>query len=150
MYLELIDVVWGALALLAALYAWRAHAVKEQALQHARRHCQAQQVQLLDDSLVVTQRRLIRTAGGGLGWRRRYGFEFTATGNERYRGHVEMAGVRCVAVRLEAHRAPPSMVLGDPGRVIDAEVDGTAAGSGQTGVDPDRRVIELDRWRHRH
>lgn len=121
MYFELTHVVWLTLVALAGVYAWRGHAAKEQALRGARRYCESQQVQLLDDSLVVNRRGLRRDGAGRLGWRRRFTFEFTATGEERYRGHIDMAGSRVADVRLDAHRVPPAAVAGEcsGGTVID-------------------------------
>lgn len=123
MYFDLSHLSWLTLAALVGVYAWRGHAAKELALRAARRYCETQQVQLLDDSMVVSRRWLGRGRDGRLGWWRRFGFEFTATGAERYRGHIDLLGVRVAGVQLEPHRVPPAAepLLRDPGKVVDLQ-----------------------------
>lgn len=123
MYFELSHLAWLTLAVLAGVYAWRGHAAKETALRAVRRYCEAQQVQLLDDSMVVSRRWLGRGRDGRLGWWRRFGFEFTATGDERYRGYADLLGARIAAIQLEPHRVPPSAEpqLRDAAKVVDLQ-----------------------------
>lgn len=101
---ELTDVALVALLLLGGYYLWRGQAVKEVALRAAREHCREMDVQLLDDSVVLRGLWCKRDAGGSLRLWRRYQFEFTATGDDRYQGRVLMLGARLEAVRLDTHR----------------------------------------------
>jgi hypothetical protein len=93
------------LALLAGAYWWwRAHAVKEVALRIVRGHCQSLEVQLLDESVVLSGFWLKHDASGTLRVRRSYTFEFTSTGDERYHGCVVMLGTSIESIQLEPHR----------------------------------------------
>ena len=86
------------------------------ALQSVRRHCQQEDVQLLDDTLVLERIRIRRipslqlVKGEGRsqpgGWRlvRTYRFEFSSTGDERYQGLLTLIGRRVAKLELQAHR----------------------------------------------
>lgn len=43
---------------------------------------------------------------GSLQLRRRYGFEFTSTGEQRYQGLIELSGQRLQRIELEAQQEP--------------------------------------------
>ncbi|MDX9873724.1 MAG: DUF3301 domain-containing protein [Spongiibacteraceae bacterium] len=118
MYIELTHLLWLAVIGLVAGYAWQGHAAKEQALGHARRYCEREGVQLLDDSMVAHRRWLQRDESGKVRLWRRFAFEFAATGDERYRGHIDMAGARVASVHLEPHRVS---TVGGGGTVIDMD-----------------------------
>jgi hypothetical protein len=47
-----------------------------------------------------------RDEQGILRLRRRYGFEFTSTGQERYEGIISLAGMRMLSLDLDAHIVP--------------------------------------------
>lgn len=83
---------------------WRAHAVKEVALQATREHCRNFDVQLLDESVVLRGLWLKRDAQGVLRVRRSYLFEFTATGERRHHGSTVMLGLRLETIQLEPHQ----------------------------------------------
>ncbi len=93
------------LALMALLYLlWsRQQQARLHALKAVRRHCQEEGVQLLDDTLELTGMRFRHGPGG---WRlqRHYRFEFSSTGDERYRGQVILAGRHITGLRLQAYR----------------------------------------------
>ncbi len=106
------------LTLLAALFLFwsREQQAKLQALALVRRHCQQEDVQLLDDTLMLDAwriRRLPKLALVGAdsrqrpsGWQvlRHYRFEFSSTGDERYQGELVLAGRRVWRLQLQAHR----------------------------------------------
>lgn len=109
------------LTLLAAVFlVWgREQQARQQALARVRQYCQQEDVQLLDDTLVVTARRLRRlpvltlvgeqprqARPSGWQWLRHYRFEFTSTGEERYQGELVLAGRRVWRIRLQPHRLP--------------------------------------------
>lgn len=102
--IELSDLFW--LLALAAIgaYGWHAHAAKEMALQITRKRCQDLDVQLLDETVVMRGLWLRRGDDGVVHWWRSYLFEFTATGDDRYPGSIEMLGKRVVALELAPHR----------------------------------------------
>lgn len=93
-------------ALFAAAFGfwWNTLGVKPLALRAAQRHCEEMGVQLLDESIVFQRARLKRDRQGGLRVLRSFGFEFSTTGDARYRGRVELLGQRLLQVELEPHR----------------------------------------------
>ncbi|HEX5676525.1 MAG TPA: DUF3301 domain-containing protein [Alcanivorax sp.] len=109
MNLELTDLLLlSALVLGAALF-WRAQRLRETALRATRRHCQQEQVLLLDQTVGLKSLRLRRDSRGKWGLWRCYDFEFTVTGGERYHGETLLIGERVSGVTL-----PPNRFTRDP------------------------------------
>nr|WP_246480376.1 DUF3301 domain-containing protein [Motiliproteus sediminis] len=100
------DIAWcvgfGALVLVW----WHGRGIKDAALRATRRHCDELDLQLLDESLVLRSIRLGRDPGGWPRLRRRYSFEFSATGDERYSGETLLLGRRVQRIELPPHRNP--------------------------------------------
>ena len=69
----------------AALF-WRSQRIRETALRATRRHCEREEVLLLDQTVGLKRFRLARDERGRWGLWRIYAFEFTVTGGERYQG----------------------------------------------------------------
>ncbi|WP_419810294.1 DUF3301 domain-containing protein [Bacterioplanoides sp.] len=92
-------------ALVAVLYLFwnKQQQARVLALQVVRKHCEQQNLQLLDDTLLLDALRLRKR---GAGWRliRCYRFDFSSTGDERYTGHIHLAGRRVEQLELDAHR----------------------------------------------
>jgi len=82
--------------------------VREIALNAARLHSDKMDVQLLDQSVGVHRVWLKRGRDNRLHIWRNYQFEFTSTGDERYKGHVITLGEWVESVQLPVHRAPAS------------------------------------------
>lgn len=93
---------WIVPALLAVAWFWldsmRAH---EWAMTVARRACAEHDLQLLDETVVLTRLRLGRDGDGHVAWKRRYGFEFSNEGDNRSNGVVELLGRRVIDLHLE-------------------------------------------------
>lgn len=90
------------LALLAALF-WFWYdsiRVREIAIRMAKRACQAEDVQLLDETVAVTSTRPARDDDGRFVLRRIYRFEFSDTGNNRRPGSLVMLGPELVTVNI--------------------------------------------------
>lgn len=98
------DLFWLAGFALLATYWWRAKGVRDLALGHVQRHCKQMDVELLDGGLWLRGLSVGRSHQGRLQLRRSYVFEFTSTGDERYRGRVSLLGQRLERVSLEVHR----------------------------------------------
>lgn len=99
----LLDMVWLALLALLVNHWWRSRDAKAFALQYAAQRCAELDLQLLDQSMVLRKSRLRRGHDGLLAWFRRYDFEFSSTGTERYPGSVELLGNRLQAIELAPH-----------------------------------------------
>ena len=102
--IELTDLFWLLGFAAAVTYWWHAHAIKELALRVTRQRCAELEVQLLDDTVVLRGLWLRRGDDGRLHWWRSYLFEFTATGDDRYPGAIEMLGKRVITLQLAPHR----------------------------------------------
>ena len=100
------------LTLLAAVtsFWWQSDKVRGFAYQHALGYCRERGLQLLDQSLVLVGVKPVRGESGGLHLRRRYRFEFATTGETRYKGWVELFGVRLNKFEVEPHVLPGSDV----------------------------------------
>ena len=103
MNLELGEVVLILVLVAYAVYFFQALRVRELALQAARRSCDREGVQLLDQTVSMQRMSLSRDAGGN--WRvwRQFRFEYTVDGEERERGHVIMLGNRLQALVMAEH-----------------------------------------------
>ena len=87
-----------------AWYWWRALGTKELALQAARRACERADVDLLDQSVCLSGLGIKRDSEGRPRLRRTFSFDFTATGDGRYRGRIVLLGQRTESVHFEPHR----------------------------------------------
>lgn len=85
---------------------WRALGARDRALGMVRQHCERSDIQLLDDSIVLTKLRLGWNQRKRLGLIRRYGFEFTVTGERRYSGWIELHGLQLLKIELPPHPFP--------------------------------------------
>ncbi|MCZ6828144.1 MAG: DUF3301 domain-containing protein [Gammaproteobacteria bacterium] len=103
MILDLGEVVLILVLAAYAAYLFQALRVRELALQAARRSCEREGVQLLDQSVSIQRLSVSRDAGGK--WRvwRQYRFEYTVDGQERERGNVIMLGNRLQALVMAEH-----------------------------------------------
>jgi len=90
----------------AALYLWRSGEYTGRARQLARAHCKQLELQLLDDSMVITRLWPMRSTSGRLIFRRNYRFEFASTGDRRYRGTLTLEGLQLGQIELEAYKLP--------------------------------------------
>ncbi|MDF1693184.1 MAG: DUF3301 domain-containing protein [Zhongshania sp.] len=91
-------------------YFWRAQGTRELALRATRKHLDQQQLQLLDGHVALRAVWCKRDANGQIKLWRRYIFEFTATGHERYKGQVVTLGNRIEGFELEPHRFPNDII----------------------------------------
>ncbi len=98
MSLSLGEVILILLMGVYGIYLFQALRVRELALVAARRACQQEGVQLLDES--VSMRRISLSRDGDGRWRiwRQYRFEYSIEGTERQSGHVIMLGNRLQAL----------------------------------------------------
>lgn len=93
--------------LIVAYFYWRhAQQVKETALAAVRRQCQREEVQMLDDYIALNHCSLRRDGTGKIRILRRFTFEFSATGLDRYGGICVMLGDEVIKIQLAAHHFP--------------------------------------------
>lgn len=102
-------IFWLFLAGFAIWYWWRAKAIKDFVLQTAKKYCQKMDVMLLDDAVFLRGLWFKRDDQGRLRVWRRFLFDFTSTGEERYQGRVIMLGQRVIHMELDPHRFGPDI-----------------------------------------
>lgn len=98
------NLFWLFVAAFAIWYWWRAKAIKDFVLQAARRYCKTMDVMLLDDAIYLRGIWFKRDDKGQIRVWRRFLFDFTSTGEERYSGRVIMLGPRILHMELDPHR----------------------------------------------
>ena len=84
---------------------WDTIKAREIGIQAARDSCRREQVQLLDDTVVCRSLRLARNDMGQATLRRVYDFEYSDSGNDRYRGSVMLLGREVMILDISEHRA---------------------------------------------
>lgn len=89
---------------LVGVLLWQNAGVRERAIGIARQHCAQVDVQLLDDTVSLVSLRPRRDRRGNFYIARRYEFEFTSTGDSRYRGELTLLGHHLYDLQLEPHR----------------------------------------------
>ncbi len=105
----------GLLLVALAVWAWMdALHAREQAIAHGRRLCDAAGVQLLDQSVAARRLRLVWRSGLPV-LLRRYAFDVSVDGSDRYPGHLELEGHRLTTWSLPHPDArPPAERAGAP------------------------------------
>lgn len=110
MFIDLSDLFWLTLLSLAVWHWWAAQRIKELALRAARKHCKEESLQLLDESVSLRAFWLKRDDKGMVRIWRRYHFDFSATGDDRYTGKIIMLGERVTHIELPPHRFYPEQL----------------------------------------
>jgi len=100
------NLFWLVLLGTAGHYLWRSGQFKGRARSLALDHCKQLDLQLLDDSMVISGLWPVRSAAGSLVFRRRYRFEFASVGDRRYQGELVMIGMRLVHIEFETYKLP--------------------------------------------
>lgn len=104
--LDLTSLFWLFLIGLGLVFWWQALKVRERAFVTVKQYCQRLGVQFLDHSVALKSIRLERNWRGVPQLVRRYCFEFSSTGGERYGGEAILRGNKVEKVTLDIHRIP--------------------------------------------
>jgi hypothetical protein len=94
------------LAGVIAVYWWQSGLFKGRARELAIAHCRQLDLQLLDQSMVITGLWPSRSGSGKIEFRRTYQFEFSSIGDRRYQGLLVMQGLRLKSIELETYKLP--------------------------------------------
>ncbi|AUN95082.1 DUF3301 domain-containing protein [Pseudazoarcus pumilus] len=73
--------------------------------------CRREGVQLLDDTVAFRSLRPTRDDEGRMALRRVYDFEYSADGNDRYRGSVMLLGREVVMLDVSSHRRTTRVII---------------------------------------
>lgn len=77
---------------------------KEIATAHSREACKKVSLEFLDETVSIKKVRLRRNSLGRLVFYREYQFEFTSTGEYRYKGRVKLLGKILLGVEMEPYQ----------------------------------------------
>lgn len=77
---------------------------KEIATNYSRDACQKVSLEFLDQTVSLKKVRLRRNSSGHLNFYREYQFEFTSTGEHRYKGRLKLLGKSLLGVEMEPHQ----------------------------------------------
>jgi len=91
---------------------------RERMLETCARLCRDSRLQFLDETVTLTSLRLGRSDAGWPQFIRRYLFEFSGTGQDRWQGRATLAGQRVISVQFE--RPEGVTILGDGVKVSPA------------------------------
>jgi hypothetical protein len=84
---------------------------RDAAIAAARRACDGEGLQFLDESVAIAGFKLDRDGEGALVLRRTYTFEFSDTGDNRRRGSVVMLGHRVLLLNVGLRAVPDDRTL---------------------------------------
>ena len=91
--------------LIATIFYWLdSIRAKESATQYAKSNCKKYLLEFLDDTVVIKKLRLRRNNFGRLSIYREYEFEFSSTGEFRYKGQVRLLGQYLIDVEMEPYQ----------------------------------------------
>lgn len=102
------NLLWLLVAGLFLVYWWNSGSYKGRARELAIAHCRQFDLQLLDQTVVIRGIWPVKSDDSGLHLRRRYQFEFTSTGEQRYQGILVLEGMNLKSIDLEAYKIPGS------------------------------------------
>lgn len=97
---------WSTVIIGMVSFWWQSDKVKSLAMRIVLQYCRQQQLQLLDQTMVLKGVWPQRGEDGGVRLRRRYAFEFTSTGEERYAGKITLIGHKLLDIELAPHIIP--------------------------------------------
>lgn len=91
--------------LIASLYYWfDSIRAKENATSYAKSACKKVLLEFLDDTVLMKKVRLRRNTRGQMSIYREYEFEFSSTGEFRYKGRVRLLGEYLLDVEMDPYQ----------------------------------------------
>ena len=91
--------------LIAFIYYWLGSIrAKEIATMHAKLYCKNISLEFLDDTVLIKKLRLCRNTKGHLSFYREYEFEFSSTGDYRYKGQVRLLSNNLIDIKMEPYK----------------------------------------------
>ncbi len=100
---ELVDLIGLLIIVMLSVIWWQGITSKQIALKAVKRYCLNLDIQLLDDSVALQRVSLQRDSNGTTRLHRVYLFEFSSTGEQRYRGQLVLSGGRVQNIESDVH-----------------------------------------------
>ena len=97
-----LDVIVLLFIIVIAVYIWyESLRIRELVIEHCKQLCREAGVQLLDQTVAQVSLSIKRTNVGGVALLRKYQFEVSEDGVDRYQGYISLLGGRIIESRLE-------------------------------------------------
>lgn len=87
---------------------WQHNNISLLARASAKRHCEKEGVQLLDQNVILTRVGMAKSHRSLFAIKREYAFEFSSVGDYRYKGKVVMHGKLLAHIELSPFKTPLS------------------------------------------
>ncbi len=81
-------------------FIWQHSNISLVARNAAKKHCEKEGVQLLDQTVILKGLSLRRSSRSLFALERKYIFEFSSVGDHRYKGHINLQGKRIESIEL--------------------------------------------------
>lgn len=104
MFIDLVSLFWLTLFAGFIYLWWESLKIKEVALSYTRSYCKRYELQLLDDNVNLRGLWFKRNEQGMVKLWRSYNFDFSSTGDERYKGKIVLLGRNVTNFELDPYR----------------------------------------------
>jgi hypothetical protein len=102
--MSLKSILLTALVIFGVWYWLKARELKDLVYRRAVKYCESMDLSVLDQAVVLKSIRFKRDSQGVMRLVRRYSFDFTSDGEQRYPGEVLVLGNRIEEIKLAPHR----------------------------------------------
>lgn len=97
-----IETIFLLVAILLVVYIWfESLRLREFVIKHCNHLCQESDLQMLDQTVALISLSLKKTSNGGLALKRKYQFEVSGNGVDRFPGYITLFGSSIIESRLE-------------------------------------------------
>ncbi len=97
-----LDIIFLLLMILIVVFIWfESLRIRELVIKHCNDLCRGANLQLLDQTVALVSLSLKRTGNGSIALLRKYQFEVSENGVDRYSGYVTLLNSRIIESRLE-------------------------------------------------
>ncbi|MFT6221690.1 MAG: hypothetical protein ACJA0C_001095 [Candidatus Endobugula sp.] len=100
------DLIFFSVIAFFAYGVWQHNNISLLARAAAKRHCAKEGIQLLDQNVILTRIRIIRSHRSLFAIEREYDFEFSSLGDYRYQGNIIMHGNLLANIGLAPFKTP--------------------------------------------
>jgi hypothetical protein len=100
------DLIFFSIIVMLTYGVWQHNNISLLARSAARRHCEREGVQLLDQNVILQGMGIVRSHRALFAIKRDYAFEFSSVGDYRYKGKVVMHGNLLAHIELAPFKSP--------------------------------------------
>jgi len=102
--MQIYDLFWVLFLALLGWVWWIERGIMQWAYGYAKKYCNENDIQLLDDNIRLSSMGLSKNNKGNWKIKRCFTFEFTSTGEQRYDGRIQTLGSKIAGVELDPFR----------------------------------------------